>query len=142
MSEARISSARLAKRLEALPEAILEHLRPALVQSAEEVAQNMRTLAEASRDTGALIESIETTAPGGTTPAYASGGGQRTAQPNEALVTAGNPGMRHGHLVEFGTKNMSAQPFMLPGFRLTKARVERRIKRAISAAIKKVSTDG
>lgn len=139
MSEAANSSKRLEERLKALPEGILEHIRPALVQSAEDVASNMRMLAETSRDTGALIASVETTAPGETTPAYASGGGQRTAKPNEALVTVGNPKVRHGHLIEFGTTKMQAKPFMLPAFRLAKTRVERRIKRAITQGIKKAT---
>ena len=139
MTEAERASKRLAERLQALPEGILAHIRPALVQSADDVAENMRALAEASRDTGRLIGSIETTGPGETTPAYAAGGGKRQAAENEALVTAGNEDARHGHLVEFGTVKMTAQPFMLPGFRLAKTRVERRIKRAISTAIKKVS---
>ena len=46
------------------------------------------------------------------TPAYAEGGGRRIAGPNQALVTVGNPEMRHGHLQEFGTVKQAAQPFL------------------------------
>lgn len=126
----------LAKRLSAIPQEILDALRPALIRSGEEVAANMRALAEASRDTGDLIDSIVVTGPGETTPAYAAGGGKRTAHANQVLVTIGNEDMRHGHLVEFGTEKTEAQPFMLPGFRLAKPRVERRINRAITNALK------
>lgn len=130
-------SAALATRLSAIPQEILDALRPALVKSGEEVAANMRALAEASRDTGALIDSITVTGPGETTRAYAAGGGKRTANANQVLVTVGNEEVRHGHLVEFGTIKTEAQPFMLPGFRLAKPRAEKRIKRAITNAIKK-----
>lgn len=126
----------LAKRLSAIPQELLDALRPALIKSGEEVAANMRALAEGSRDTGALIDSIAVTGPGETTPAYAAGGGKRTAHANQVLVTVGNEDMRHGHLIEFGTVKTEAQPFMLPGFRLAKPRVERRIKRAITNALK------
>lgn len=126
----------LGKRLEAIPAEILEALRPALIASGEEVAGNMRALVAV--DDADLQGSITVTAPGETTPAYAAGGGKRTAGPNQVLVTAGSPTVRHGHLVEWGTVEMEAQPFMLPAWRLAKARITRRITRAITAAIKKM----
>lgn len=132
-------SKRLAARLNALPEGILAALRPALVKSAEDAAANMRALVPV--DQGDLKASIAVTGPGETTPAYASDGGKRTANPNQALVTVGNEKARHGHFQEFGTVKQEAQPFMLPGFRLAKPRIERRIKRAISAAIKKAGSE-
>lgn len=128
-------SKKLEARLKAIPKEVLEGVRPALIKSAEEVAGNMRTLAPVNE--GDLKESITVTAPGDMTPAYAEGGGKRTAGPQQALVTAGNENVRHGHLLEFGTVKMEAQPFMLPGWRLAKARVTRRISRAIGQAIKK-----
>ena len=133
----RSDSARLKARLDAIPGEILGELRPALVKSAEEVADRMRALVPV--DEGDLKASITVTPPGGTTPAYAEGGGQRTASSNQALVTAGAPKVRHGHLVEFGTAKMAPRPFMRPAWRLAKARIERRIKRAISLAIKRAA---
>lgn len=133
----RDQSLALERRLKAIPSEILEELRPVLVQSGEEIAAGMRSLAEGSRDTGALIDSITVTGPGETTPAYASNGGKRTANENQVLITVGNPDVRYGHMVEFGTVNTEAQPFMLPAFRLAKTRVMRRITRAISKAIRK-----
>lgn len=138
----------LAKRLAAIPDEVLDALRPALTKSVHEIAADARALAESSRRTGALVESIEATAPGETTPAFASNGGRRTAGPNEAFATAGDPDARHGHLVEFGTGErhhkdgtstgtMPAEPFLLPAWRLNKARAERRLKRAISQGTKK-----
>ncbi|UVC10184.1 HK97 gp10 family phage protein [Rhizobium sp. TH2] len=131
-------SRRLEMRLNAVPAEILAALRPALIRSGDDVARNMAALAEASRDTGALIDSIAVTGPGETTPAYASNGGKRTAAPNQVLVTVGNDGVRYGHLVEFGSAKAEAQPFMLPGWRLARPKIMPRLARAITAAIKKV----
>ncbi len=138
----------LAKRLADIPDEVLQALRPALTRSVREIAGDARALAEASRRSGALVESIAETAPGETTPAFASDGGQRMAGPNEAFVTVGDTDARHGHLVEFGTGErfhkdgtptgaMPAAPFLLPAWRLNRARVERRIKRAISQGARK-----
>ncbi|WP_377191010.1 HK97-gp10 family putative phage morphogenesis protein [Ruegeria meonggei] len=127
----------LAARLNAIPREVVTAVRPALVKGAEEYAATMRALAP--RDEGDLIEFIEVTAPGETTPAYAEGGGKRTAGPNQALVTVGNEDVRHGHLQEFGTVKQEAQPFMRPGARLAKPRAQRRISRAIGQAIKKAA---
>lgn len=130
-------SAVLQKRLSAIPQEILEALRPALMQSGHDVADAAKAYAEASRDTGALIQSIVVTGPGETTPAYAEGGGKRTAGPNQVLVTVGNEDMRHGHFIEFGTVKQEAQPFLRPGFRTAKPRIERRINRTISTNVRK-----
>lgn len=131
----------LEKRLSALPASILAALRPALMRSGEEVAKNWKALAADDPETGApdYRTSITVTGPGETTPAYAAGGGKRTAGPNQVLVTAGNEDVRYGHMLEFGTSKMEAQPAMLPGWRLAKPRIDRRIKSAITSAIKKAA---
>jgi HK97 gp10 family phage protein len=128
----------LENALNGVLDAVILAVRPALITSGEEVAATMRTLAEASRDTGALIDSIVVTGPGETTPAYAAGGGKRTAKVNQVLITVGNEQMRHGHFVEFGTVKVEAQPFMRPSIRLNKLRFQRRIARAGTTAISKV----
>lgn len=130
-------SAALQKRLSAIPQEILEALRPALMQSGNEVAGAAKTFAEASRDTGALMDSIEVTGPGETTPAYAEGGGKRTAGPNQVLVTVRNEDQRHGHFIEFGTVKQAAQPFLLPAVRTVKPRFERRMNRTVNAQVRK-----
>lgn len=124
----------LSKRLKAIPEAVVRDLRPALVKGAEEVAAMMRVFVPV--DEGDLKESIAVTEPGQTTPAYAEGGGKRTAGSNQALVTAGNEKVRHGHLQEFGTVKQEAQPFMRPGARLAMPKAKRRISRAIGRAVR------
>lgn len=130
-------SRKLEQRLNGIPAEILAALRPALMRSGEEVARNMTALV--SKDTGNLADSIAVTGPGETTPAYAANGGKRTAGANQVLVTVGDADARYGHMIEFGTSKMEAQPFMLPGWRLAKPRIDRRIKSAITTAIKKAA---
>ena len=127
-------SAELEKRLLAIPREVLAELRPALVKGAQDIANAMEALAP--EDTGDLVHTITVPGPGGTTPAYASGGGSVYIADNVAAVTVGSPDMRHGHLQEFGTVNHEAQPFMRPAFRLKKTKVLRRIQSAITKAIK------
>lgn len=130
-------SKKLAKRLEAIPVAIVAEVQPALIKGAEEIADTMRLLAP--EDEGDLKASIAVTPPGQTTPPYAEGGGKRTAAQNQALVTVGNDNARHGHLQEFGTVAHEAQPFMRPAERLAGPKAKRRIVRAIGKAIKAVA---
>ncbi|WP_054006165.1 HK97-gp10 family putative phage morphogenesis protein [Cypionkella psychrotolerans] len=138
----------LSRALLGMPQAILLALRPALARSAAEIAGDARALAETSRRSGSLLESIDATGPGETTPPYAANGGRRTAEEGQAFVTAGDGNARHGHLVEFGTKErhhkdgtstgaMPAKPFLLPAWRLNKKRVLNRLRRVIRAEIKK-----
>ncbi|MGR3315497.1 HK97-gp10 family putative phage morphogenesis protein [Roseovarius indicus] len=124
----------LEARLKAIPREVLREVQPALVKGAEETADAMRALVPVAE--GDLQASITVTAPGKTTPAYAEGGGRRTAEDNQALVTAGNEKVRHGHLQEFGTVKQEAQPFLRPGARLARPKAMRRIQRAIGKAIR------
>ncbi|TIX66576.1 MAG: HK97 gp10 family phage protein, partial [Mesorhizobium sp.] len=102
----------------------------------EELAGTMRQLAEPSRDTGALIDSVEVTPPGQSTPPYSQPGGTRVAGELEVIVTAGNEGVRYAHLVEFGTSKAEAQPFFWPAFRLLQKRIQNRTRRAVSKAVR------
>lgn len=127
---------RFQARMRAIPKAVREAVQPALVKSADETADLMRRMAEGSRDTGALIESITVTGPVQTTPPYSQPGGSYTVRENEAVITAGNSEVRYPHLVEHGTTKAEAQPFFWPGFRLGRKRAAARIKRAMSKAIR------
>ncbi|MDH6265642.1 HK97 gp10 family phage protein [Rhizobium sp. SG_E_25_P2] len=127
----------LERRLNAVPAQILAALRPALIRSANEVAANARALAP--KDTGELVDSIAVTGPGETTPAYAAQGGQRTAGPNQALVTVGDAYVRYAHMLEFGTVKMEAQPFLRPSWRLARTRILNRLTRTINAVTKKLN---
>lgn len=125
---------RVLAKIEGIPEAIRKDMQPAIVKSAEEVAAMQRRLAESSRDTGALIDSIEVTPPGSTTPAYSQPGGARTAHELEAIVTVGNHVVRYAHLVEYGTAHAPAQPFFWPSWRALQRRVSNRLNRAARKA--------
>jgi HK97 gp10 family phage protein len=126
---------RFQNRMRAIPAAAREAVKPALLKSANEVADMQRRLAP--EDTGELRESIHVTAPGQSTPPYSQPGGSRVAGELEAIVTAGDHTVRYAHLVEHGTTKAPAQPFFWPGFRLTRKRAATRIKGAVSRAVKK-----
>lgn len=127
---------RLLARIDAIPKAIRDDVRPAIVKSGEELADMMVHFAEQSRDTGALIESIEVTPPGGTTPAYSQPGGAQTAHDLQAFVTVGNSDVRYPHLVEYGTADAPAQPFFWPSVRTLQKRINNRINRAARKAVR------
>jgi HK97 gp10 family phage protein len=127
---------RLMRRLDGIPDAIKQDMQPAVVKSADELADLQRRLAERSRDTGALIDSIEVTQPGGTTPPYSQPGGSRTAHELQALVTVGDHVVRYPHLVEYGTKDAPAQPFFWPAVRSLQKRINNRLNRAARKAIR------
>ena len=147
-------SDKLAARLAQIPALIVTEVRPALVQAAGDLAHVAQTLVPV--DEGDLRASMAVTAPGDATPAYAEGGGRRLASANQALVTVGNPQVRHGHLVEFGTSShvnggefagtmhpgTAPRPFLIPSERLTRARNLRRIARAIGKAVRAASLGG
>ncbi len=114
---------------------------PALLKSGNELAAAQKALAETSRDTGALIDSITVTAPGQSTPAYSQPGGSRVAGETEVIVTAGNSEVRYPHLVEYGTSDTEAQPFFWPALRLLRKRLQNRINRAAKKAVKDAWND-
>ena len=122
---------RVMARIEGVPAAIRDQLKPSLAQSAGELSGLIAHLAETSRDTGALIESIEVTPPGGTTPPYSQPGGSRTAHDLETIVTVGNEDVRYPHLVEYGSINAPEQPFFWPAVRTLQKRINGRTNRAI-----------
>lgn len=127
---------RLNRRLKAIPVAVRNAVKPALEQSGEELRDAMKTLAEPSRDTGALIESIVMTPGGQSTPPYSQPGGSRVVPENAVAITAGSAAVRYAHLLEYGTAKAHAQPFFWPAYRLLKRRIANRTKRAISKAVR------
>lgn len=114
---------------------------PALLKSGDELAAAQKALAQTSRDTGALIDSIAVTMPGHSTPSYSQPGGSRVAGETEVIVTAGNSYVRYAHLVEYGTSEAEAQPFFWPALRLLRKRLQIRINRAAKKAVKDAWND-
>lgn len=88
----------------------------AVEKNATEMVRAAKTLAEASRDTGANIENIGK---------EKVTNGWRVEAKDEAAAP-----------LEFGTRKMDAQPFFFPAYRLNKRRFNGRLRRAIRAAIK------
>jgi hypothetical protein len=151
---------RLQRRLKAIPVAVRLETQKAVVQAAEDVADTQRALAPI--DDGDLLESITVTPGGQRTPPHSQPGGATIVPENAALVTAGNSNVRYAHLVEFGTaphlivpKNAKAlgrdgqfgervdhpgatgRPFFFPGYRMSRKKAARKIKAAMSRAIRK-----
>lgn len=133
---------RIFAKLDAIPEAIRQQIKPELVKGAEEIATYQRGLAELSRDTGALIDSITVTAPGERTPPYSQPGGSQTVPKGAVMITAGNSDVRYPHLVEYGTSLAEAQPFFWPGYKLGRQRAVNRINRAGRKIVRSVWNKG
>jgi HK97 gp10 family phage protein len=127
---------RLQKRLKAIPEGVKAAVKPALEKSGNELVGTMKQLAEASRDSGDLIDSIQMTPGGKATPLYRQPGGSTVVPENSVAITAGNSEVRYPHVVEYGTQKAPAQPFFWPAYRLLKKRITNRIKRAVSKSVK------
>lgn len=146
--------AKLNRKLRAIPKAAKDEARKAVVLGANEIAGLQRRLAPV--DDGELRDSIVVTPPGATTPPYSQPGGSQTAGPEQAIITAGNSGVRYPHLVEFGTAphmqggmfkgaqhpGTAAQPFFWPGYRAMRKRARSRITRTINKAIRSAATSG
>ena len=125
------------RRMQAIPKAAREAVKPALVKGGYEIADAMESLAP--EDTGDLVGSIAVTLPGQSTPPYSMPGGSYAVPENQVAVTVGNTDVRYAHLVEYGTVHAPAQPFFWPGFRLSRKKAENRIKRAIGKAIREAT---
>lgn len=133
---------RIFAKLDAIPEAIRQQIKPELMKGAEEIASLQRGFAETSRDTGALIDSITVTGPGEQTPPYSQPGGSHTVPEGAVMITAGNKEVRYPHLVEYGTSKAEAQPFFWPGYLLGKKKALSRINRAGRKIIRQTWSKG
>ncbi|ABN75401.1 HK97-gp10 family putative phage morphogenesis protein [Cereibacter sphaeroides] len=122
------------RRMQAIPKAAREAVRPALVKQAEQMAATMRAITP--KDTGDLAGSIAVTGPGEATPAYSQPGGSMMVGENQAAVTVGNSDVRYAHLVEYGTTKNEAKPFFWPAVRLHRAKAAAAIKRAVAKAVR------
>jgi HK97 gp10 family phage protein len=127
-------STRLKQRMNAIPQAVKDAVRPALIKSGNEVSRDAKALAPV--ETGALKNSIAVTPPGQPTPPYSQPGGSQVAGETEVLVTVGDTHVRYAHLVEYGTAKAKAKPYFWPAYRLNRKRAKDRIKRAVSKAVR------
>lgn len=123
----------LQKRLERIPAAIKRAAQSALDQGAEEIVQTQKRLAP--HDDGTLQDSIKWTQDG-ELGRRITAGGPTTTRKVRSSEKGNAPDYDYALAVEFGTQNMSPQPFFWPGYRVAKKRAVSRVKRAVSKAIK------
>jgi HK97 gp10 family phage protein len=108
----------LKRRLEAIPLAVRQAVMPALMKSGQELAERIKVLVPVLH--GELKDSIKVT------------------QVSEVRVdvSEGGPDAPYALHVEYGTRHAGAEPHFWPAYRLTRTRIRRRIKRAITKAVK------
>lgn len=123
-------------RLDAIPAAVRAAADAAVLAGGKQMADDMKTLAYASKRTGRLIDSITITKGGETTPPYSQPGGSTKVRPGAVMITTGNSDVRYPHLVEYGTSHSAAQPFFWPAARANNKRIKSRISRAIRKAVR------
>jgi HK97 gp10 family phage protein len=109
---------RLNARLAAIPLAVREAVTPALLKSGNELAERIKALIPV--ESGALKDSIKVT----------------QVTETKVTVSEGGPDAPYAQHVEYGTKHAHAEPHFWPAYRLTRSRLRRRIKRAVTQAFK------
>lgn len=126
-------------------------VRDAVAQSANEMTDIAKRLAPV--DSGDLRESITWQWDNQRRIKYAQGlqMSKVSGLGYAAVITVGNSKVRYAHLVEFGSSphpqggkfkgtyhpGTPAQPFFFPAYRMVRARMRRRISRAVNAALKR-----
>ncbi|UXT96532.1 HK97-gp10 family putative phage morphogenesis protein [Agrobacterium tumefaciens] len=120
--------------LAAVPKAAKAAIQPAIDQGANEMMMRMRYLAP--KDDGDLQRSIRVEPGPRELSATVTAGGPLTTKPVRKSEKGNAPEYDYALGVEYGTEEMTAQPFFWPSVNTTKKRVKRRIDRAIGKAIK------
>ena len=131
--------AALERRWSAIPARVRAEVVAAMEATAENVVRDMRRLAPKG-DTGNLVRSISWTwgdAPRGSMVIGKSSAGRSYGATTLTIYAGGGPAF-YARFQEFGTKEMTANPFFFPAWRIWRRRVRARIagavRRAISAA--------
>ena len=127
---------RVLQRLNSIPTKVKEAAAHASSVAADDLAGDMKQFALSSKDTGALINSIEVTGPNENTPPYSQPGGAAVVPEGTYRITAGNKDVRYAHLVEFGTAKTEAQPFFWPAVRANQKQIVRTIRQAVRKTIR------
>lgn len=133
-------------RINAIPKSIKNEIKKSLETNAEKIVNSMKSYVPV--DTGSLKNSIGWT--WGRPPKGAMILGRASSQlggeltitiyaGNAKTMVAGKDGkFEHqlARLIEFGTKEMSAQPFFYPVWRINKKAIKRDINKSIRKAVK------
>lgn len=131
-----VGKQKFVSQIAAMPQAVKDEVRKALQLSAEETTDLMRRFAPV--DSGTLRSSIDWTF--GAPPAGAFSSSARAAKGEAGLAVtmfAGGGPAFYARMQEFGTTEMSANPFFYPGYRLGRKRAKERIARGMRNGIKK-----
>lgn len=124
------------RRWGAVPAKVRQAARETLEQNAEEIVADMRRAAPKG-ESRKLVNSINWTwgdAPEGAMTLGTVGGSEYATM--RITIYAGAGDAFYARFQEFGTKNMSANPFFFPVWRARKRRVKSRLTRNINKAIK------
>jgi HK97 gp10 family phage protein len=125
--------ARFQRRMRAIPKAARDAVGPTLEKAAKTVTTNQKMLAP--RDDGTLRNSIKSAeGPSGLTRTIMAGGAATT----RPVRSGSGAGVMYDYALaqEYGTKEMPANSFFWPGYRMVRAKVKASIKRAIGKAIR------
>lgn len=123
------------RRWLAIPEAVRINAKAELEDIADDLVAQMYSLApQASGDLAGSIGWTWGDAPSGSVVVGKVGGREYGAL--RITIYAGNKKAFYARFQEFGTKNMAANPFFYPTWRVNKRRVKARLTRVIKKAIK------
>lgn len=134
---------KLIRKLDRLPAAIGRNIeRRVLMEAGEIIAARARELVPV--DTGNLRDSIVVSdRPLGGAFKMDAAGAASTGEGRMTVYIGPKTGGRndgyYGHMVEFGTVKMAAQPFLRPAFDSTKGQVQSRIAGDLAAAISRAA---
>lgn len=134
---------RLKRKLRALPDAAREEIAKAMETSADDIVAHMKYYAPV--DTGDLQMSISWT--WGTAPKGAMVIGKIKPSGKGVgnmviTIFAGGDGAFHARFIEWGTKNMRAQPFFYPIYNRRRRSARGRVTRAINKSAKRIAAGG
>lgn len=124
---------RLRRKILSLPAFVRQELGAALQKSGDEITSIQKTLAP--EEDGTLKGTIRNTYDESDLRVTMTAGGPETTKPIREGLSADYD---YALAQEFGTKEMPANPFFFPGYRLGKKRAKSRITRGINKAAKRV----
>lgn len=128
---------RLQRKLRRIPSRVKADVARALQVSADEISALQKTLAP--RDDGDLVASIRNSVDREALRATMEAGGVATTRP---VRRGADAEYDYALAQEFGTKEMSANPFFFPAYRALRRRARSRISRSMTAAVRKAARDG
>lgn len=137
---------RIAAKLKRIPDVAVEAAARAMEDGAEEIVQTMK--AAAPVDSGDLRDSIGWTwgdVPEGSFVIDEIRSGRNRGDQFATLrikIYAGNREAFYARFHEFGTVNMTANPFFFPSWKTKRAEYRKKIRAAVRAAIKEAWKNG